>query len=126
MVPVEKPDTITAIAETDRGIVASNLQFWAGLHGSNRIELYGEEGTVIYHNQGDAILGGTVRQDKLEPLTIPADLDDPWRVEADFAKLIRGEISEPLFSFLDGVRNMEYLEAVNQSWRSGEWIDLPS
>lgn len=126
LMPVEKPDSITAIAETDRGVVASNVQWWAGLFGTSRVELYGEEGTLVYLNQGDVIMGARTGDEQLKPIEVPAELDDPWHVESDFLKLIRGEIAEPTFSFADGIRNMEYLKAVNESIASGSWVVVPS
>jgi len=124
LAPVEKPDSITAIAETDRGIVASNVQWWAGLFGTNRVELYGEEATAIYYNQDDLLVGARAGDAKLEPMNVPAEYDDPWHVEADFAALIRGDLQEAPFTFMDGIRNMEYLKAVNESVNEGRWVDV--
>lgn len=122
---VEKPDTITAIAETKTGAIVSNVQMWAGLFGANRIEIYGEKGTLVYQNQGDVLLGARAGDAALTPLEIPAEHDASWDVEAEFACLIRGEIAEPSFTFMDGVRNMEYLEAAQRSWTEERWVDLP-
>ena len=124
LVPVQKPDSITAIAETDRDIVASNVQWWAGLFGTNRVELYGEEATLVYFNQGDMLMSGRDGDSALAPLTVPSEYDDPWHVEADFAALIRGDLPEAPFTFQDGIRNMEYLKAVNESIAHGGWADV--
>jgi predicted dehydrogenase len=124
LVPVEKPDSATVIAETDRGVVASNVQWWAGLFGTSRVELYGEEGTVVYFNQDDRLVGARAGDAELQPLSVPQEHDDPWHVEADFAALIRGDLTEAPFTFMDGIRNMEYLKAVNTSMAQGCWSDV--
>jgi predicted dehydrogenase len=124
MVPVEKPDSLTAIAETDRGIVASNVQWWGAHFGTSRVELYGEEATVVYNNQGDVVLGARVGDEGLQPLDVPAEHDDPWHVEADFAALIRGDLEQAPFTFEDGIRNMQYLKAVTESMNEGQWVEV--
>lgn len=124
VVEVAYPDSMMAIAETDLDVTVFSYQNWAARFGTNRIELYGEEGTLVYQQQGDVILGGQQGDDALATLPIPAELDDPWHVEADFVRLIRGELAAPSFSFLDGVRNMEYLEAVDRSLKAGHWAEV--
>ena len=59
-------------------------------------------------------------------LPIPPEHDDPWRVEEEFIRLVRGEIETPSFTFQDGVKSMEYLEAAYYSAVEGRRIDLPT
>jgi predicted dehydrogenase len=89
------------------------------------VELYGSEGTLVYRTKGDAILAGRAGEDELKPLPIPPEHDNPWRVEEEFVRLIRGEIEEPRFSVADGVKNMEYLEAAYYSAVEGRRVELP-
>jgi predicted dehydrogenase len=125
-VKVELPDSVTAIAEMKSGAVVMNLQLWAARFGASRIEIYGEDGTLVYFQKGDLIMGGREGDEDLKPLPIPDDMVETWHVEEDFVKAVRGEIDDPRPSFLDGVRNMEYLEAVHRSVTEGRWVDLPS
>ncbi len=125
IVKIELPDTVTAIAEMESGAIITNTQLWAARFGGSRIEIYGEDGTIFYSSAGDQIMGGHVGDEKLAPLPIPDDMAEPWHVEADFIAAIRGEMADPRPSFLDGVKNMEYLEAVYQSGNEGRWVDLP-
>ena len=119
------PDAITVLSESEDGSVVMNMLNSAVRFGETRFELYGEDGTVVYQSKGDTILGARAGDEQLQPLEIPAEHENPWRVEEDFIRLIRGEVSEPSFSFMDGVRNAEYLEAVYVSGTEGRWVDLP-
>ncbi|HTE85964.1 MAG TPA: Gfo/Idh/MocA family oxidoreductase [Dehalococcoidia bacterium] len=119
------PDEVTVVAETERRAVAMVLMNYASHFSDSRIELYGSEGTVIYRQKGDAILAGRAGDAELKPLPIPDEYDNPWRIEAEFMQLVRGEIEEPSFSFRDGVRSMEYLEAAYYAATEGRRVALP-
>ena len=122
---VPYPEEVTAISETESGAVVMNVLNWSIHFAESRIELYGDKGTVVYKQRGDVILGGQAGADKLEPLEIPPEHDGVWLVEDEFVNLVRGEVKEPSFGFRDGVKNMEYLEAVYHSGSDGRWVDLP-
>jgi predicted dehydrogenase len=79
---------------------------------------------VVYKQRGDVILAGRAAGEGLEQIPIPPEHDSPWAVEEEFIRLVRGEIDEP-FSFWDGVKNMEYLEAAYYSALEGRRVDLP-
>lgn len=124
MAKVPYPDEVTAIAETESGAVAMNLLNWAAYFGESRIELYAEKGTIVYRQRGDVILAGRAGEEQLQPIEIPPEHDSPWLVEDEFVRLIRGEIAEPSFTFWDGVKNMQYLEAAYRSATEGGWADV--
>ncbi len=124
-IKVELPDTVTAIAEMKNGAIVTNTQLWAARFGTSRIEIYGEDGTLVYHQRGDVIEGARAGDEELKPLPIPPDMEERWHVEEDFLRAVRGESTDPRPSFLDGLRNMEYLEAVYASTKEGRWVDLP-
>jgi predicted dehydrogenase len=119
------PEEVTVVAETESGAVAMNVLNWASRFGESRIELYGADGTIVYSQRGDLVMAARTGDEKLQPIEIPAEHDDPWRVEAEFVSLIRGEANEPSFSFADGVKNMEYLEAAYVSANEGRWVQMP-
>lgn len=122
---VELPDSVTAIAEMDSGAVVTNTQMWAGHFGSSKIEIYGEQGTIIYNAKGDEIWGAQAGEKELARLPIPPELAYEWQVESDFVKMVQGQKVEGTSTFLDGVKNMEYLEAVFKSGKEGRAVDLP-
>ena len=119
------PDEITVIAATTSGVVALNLVNYSVYFADTRVELYGSEGTVVYRSKGDTILAGRVGDEQLQPMPIPPEHDNPWRIEEEFVRLVRGEIEQPSFSFADGVKNMEYLEAAYYAAVDGRRVDLP-
>ena len=119
------PEEVTIIAETESGAVQMNLMNWSIHFGESRVELYGAEGTIVYKQRGDVLLAGRKGDEALQPLPIPPEHDNPWLVEDEFVRLIRGEATEPSFTFLDGVKGMEYLKAAYTSAVEGGWVDLP-
>lgn len=118
------PDAVTVLAETTSGASAINMLNYAVYFGESRVELYGENGTVMYRLRGDSLVGAKAGDAELQPLAIPPELDNPWRVEEEFLQLVRGEIDEPSFTFTDGVVNMEYLEAAYYAATEGRRVAL--
>ena len=80
---------------------------------------------MIYRQRGDVILGARAGDTELQPLVIPPEHDNPWQVESEFIRLVRGEIDQPSFTFQDGVKNMEYLEASYYAAIEGRRVELP-
>jgi predicted dehydrogenase len=123
-VTIDMPDSITVIAEMESGPIITLIQTGVAHFGYERIEIYGEEGTLVYPVQGD-LLGARKGDAALVPLEVPADMADDWHVEADFVGLIRGEIKDAHPNFAEGVKNIEFLEAAHRSAQEGRWVDLP-
>jgi predicted dehydrogenase len=119
------PDAVTVVAETTSGASAVNMLNYAVYFGDSRIELFGENGSVVYRLRGDGLVGAKAGDADLAPLAIPPELDNTWRVEEEFVQLVRGEIDEPSFTFDDGVVNMEYLEAAYYAATEGRRVTLP-
>jgi predicted dehydrogenase len=115
------PEEVTVLSESESGAVVMNVLNWAARFGESRIELYGDKGTVVYKQRGDVLLAGQEGDAALQPLPIPQEHDSPWLVEEEFVRLVIGEVDEPSFTFEDGVRNMEYLEAAYNSAMQGTW-----
>lgn len=123
MAPMPYPEEVTAIAETESGAVMTNVINWAARFASSRMEVYGDAGTLIFHAKGDKLFGAQKGDADLKELPIPAEFS-AWTVEEEFVKLVRGEVAAPSFTFADGVRNMQYLEAVHASATQGAWVTL--
>jgi predicted dehydrogenase len=120
------PDAVTVVAETTGGATMINMVNYSVHFADSRVELFGESGTVVYRQRGDAIVGAHVGSPELMPMPIPAEYDNPWRVEEEFVRLVRGEIDQPSFTFQDGVVNMEYLEAAYYAGTEGHRVTVPS
>ena len=58
-------------------------------------------------------------------IKIPKRKEGEWRVEKEFVNAIRGLESITHTSFEDGVKYMEFSEAVTRSAQSGTKISLP-
>ncbi|MBI3945619.1 MAG: Gfo/Idh/MocA family oxidoreductase [Armatimonadetes bacterium] len=120
------PDHVDIIADLEAGAQAS-YQFSAveGLGGQSGIGLFGSEGTLRFDADGDRLLGGRPGDDALAEIAIPPEKEGHWRVEESFIGAIRGEEPVRLATFEDGVRYMEFTEAVARSSRSGCAVGLP-
>lgn len=125
--PVERPDTLSALAELENGALATMA--WSGLarHAAegNSFEIYGSDGTIRYLYASDTILAGKATDDGLQEVPIPADQAREWTVEADFVEGVReGRRSlEP--SFWDGLKYIEMTEAIFRSAETGRPVEMP-
>jgi predicted dehydrogenase len=124
-VPVRIPDSVAIAAELESGAAASyHFSGVARFAPHNRIELYGAEGTLLYDLDTDEIRGARAGDAGLRPIPIPPEEARPWTVERDFIAAIReGRPVEP--SFADGVRYMEFTEAVWRAAETGRTVELP-
>ena len=89
------------------------------------IELYGSDGTLRYNIDTDEILGARAGDADLRPLAIPADLRREWLAEAEFLEAIRTGNRDVSPSFTEGIKYIEFTEAVYRSSAEGRAIDLP-
>lgn len=123
---VGTPDSVqvlTAQADGSRGVyrLSGVLPHGPGLS----IALHGAEGTLIYDLTRDTIRGARRGEPEPKPIAIPADLRGGWRVESDFVAAIRGTRPVTHTTFADGVRYMQFTEAVARSSRHSGPVDLP-
>ena len=124
-VAVDVADSLGIVASTRAGALAV-FHFSGAVHfgGENRIELYGSDGTLVYHVSTHHILGARVGDPGLQPIEIPSELAREWRAEADFIDAIRtGSPVSP--DFEEGLRYVEFTEAVYRSARTGTKVLLP-
>lgn len=120
------PDHLEVLCQMASGPVA-RLRFSTvtGLAPDDGIWLFGTEGT-LHLNAPDMTLRFGVKGDtSLTEITIPPEKQGAWRVEDEFVNAIRG--LEPIThtNFEDGVRYMEFTDAVTISYQSGQTIVLP-
>ena len=95
----------------------------AGHAGPSGCRLYGSEGTLRFEE--GRLFGGRHDDAQLTEIVIPATEEGRWRVEEEFINTIRGKESVCLTTFEDGVRYMEFTEAVSRSQKTGTAIPLP-
>ncbi|MDE2964703.1 MAG: hypothetical protein OXU26_12380, partial [Acidobacteriota bacterium] len=120
------PDHVDILAKMACGAQA-RMQFSAvtGLAASiSRAWLFGSEGTLCYDLDADELSGGKRGDSDLAPIAIPAELEGSWRVEEEFINAIRGEEKISHTSFEDGLKYMQFTEAVTRSARSGVSVSV--
>lgn len=120
------PDHVEVIYETTSGpVVHIRLSQVTGLAPSDHFWFFGTEGTLYFEVGKGKLSGGQRCQNMLQPIDIPLVKQGHWRVEEEFVNAIRG--TEPIThtTFEDGVRYMEFTEAVARSAQSHKVTYLP-
>jgi predicted dehydrogenase len=119
------PDHVELLCEMASGPVAHMcFSAVAGLAPADSIWLFGTEGTLKLDASDLTLYGGRRGDDRLAEIAVPPDKQGAWRVEEEFVNAIRGLEPVTHTSFEDGVRYMEFTEAVTLSARSGERVHL--
>jgi predicted dehydrogenase len=125
MVPVRIADSVAIAAEMENGAVASyHFSGVARWGPEDRVDLIGTRGWLSYDWGKDEVAGASGEAKEAQPFPVPDELRRAWTAEADFIRAIRtGSAVEP--SFADGVKYMEFTEAVYRSAESGSAVTLP-
>ena len=85
--------------------------------------LFGRRGALRFWN--GALYETTPAQSDWRPVVIPPEEAGRWRVEEEFISAIRGREPVRLTTFEDGVKYMEFTEAVQRSLATGRRVALP-
>ncbi len=123
---VSVPDYLQIIAEMESGpVMHVRMSTVLGLAPPDSLAMYGTEGTIRLHTDSLALYGGRRGQHYMSEIEITPELEGDWRVEEEFVNAIRGKEKITHTSFEDGVRYMEFTDAVHTSARTGETVHLP-
>ena len=68
---------------------------------------------------------GKASDEKLEEVKVPDSEARAWTVEKDFIDAVRAGKTDPEPSFWDGLKYMEFTEAVFKSAKEGRAVELP-
>jgi predicted dehydrogenase len=122
---VKVPDHVDILATLAKGAVA-HLRFSSvtALALPAEVWVFGTEGTLRLEADAKRLSGGRRGDRELREIPIPADRRIGWRVEAEFVNAIRGAEKVSRTTFEDGVRYMEFTDAVARSAESGRAIDV--
>lgn len=122
---VSVPDHVDILAEMVCGAQA-RFQFSAvtGLAPGPEVWLFGSEGTLRYDASSEKLAGARRGEPALHEIAIPAELSIGWRVEEEFINAIRGVEKVQLTTFQDGLKYMQFTEAVSRSAASGASVDV--
>jgi predicted dehydrogenase len=120
------PDHVDILCEMACGAQARmGFSSFTGLAPGGEVWLYGSEGTLRIETSGMKLFTGRRGDQALEEFTIAPEKQGNWRVEEEFINAIRGKEKVTRTSFEDGVRYMEFTEAVTRSAQEGKAISLP-
>ena len=118
---VDVPDSLGVVAELESGATAVYHLSGVTPHGGGpAIEVHGSRGAFRLTEEGVWIAadGDTA----LRPPEVPTLEQGGWRVEQDFVDSIREGRPVTRTSFEDGLRYMQFTDAVQRSWRAGQRV----
>jgi predicted dehydrogenase len=120
------PDLLTVQCSFANGAIGV-LEFSgiSALPPGDRLEVYGDSGTMTYDFGSDVISAGKVGDRALHEVEITPELAGEWQVEEDFISAVksRGRM-RPHPDFEDGVRYMRVVQAVAESRARNEWVEI--
>jgi predicted dehydrogenase len=122
---VKVPDHVDILATLGNGAVA-HLRFSAvtALAPPSEAWIFGTDGTLRLEADARRLSGGRRGDTALAEIPIPAERRIGWRVEEEFVNAIRGREKVARTTFEDGVRYMEFTEAVAQSAALGQAVEV--
>ena len=120
------PDQVEVLCEMVSGpVLHMRITSVIGLAPADAVWYHGTEGTLRYDVDTATLHGGRRGSDGLSEIEIRPEMRGDWRVEEEFISAIRGNERVTRTSFEDGVRYMEFTDAVLRSSQTGETIYLP-
>ncbi len=120
---VKIPDHLDVIADMECGAqLHLQVSGVGGLSGPTEAFLFGSEGTMRFCE--GRLFGASRGAKHLEEICIPAESRGQWRVEEEFVGAIRGDEPVRLTTFEDGVKYMEFTDAVARSVATGQAVLL--
>ena len=120
------PDHIEILCEMASGPLAHfRFSSVTGMGPKDQVWLFGTEGTLWLDIPSMTLRGGRRGSDQLSEIDIPIEKQGSWRVEEEFINAIRGIEKVTHTTFADGIKYMEFTEAVTRSAQSGKIVKLP-
>ena len=120
------PDQVETVCEMVSGpVVHMRFSTITGLAPADRVWFFGTEGTLRLDSPSMTLQGGRRGDSALSEIAIAPEQQGAWRVEDEFVNAIRGLEPVTHTNFADGVRYMEFTEAVTRSFQADETVYLP-
>jgi predicted dehydrogenase len=122
---VRVPDHVDILAQF-RGGAVGHLRFSSvtGLSPASEAWIFGSEGTLRLEADALRLTGGRRGESALREIPVPPKTRIGWRVEEEFVNAIRGREKIARTSFEDGVRYMEFTDAVTRSATTGQTLEV--
>ena len=122
---VRVPDHVAILATLRSGALAElRISALTALARPDELWIFGTEGTLRLEPGAKRVSGGRRGDSALSAIAIPAEQRVGWRVEEEFVNAIRGREKVARTTFEDGVRYMEFTDAVSASLESGRAVDV--
>ena len=123
---VKVPDMVTILVEFENG--AEGVLEFSGVAAfapSDRLDIYGDRGTLRYDFSADTITAGRVGDRATQTLELPPELERRWTVERDFIAAVKNLAApRPHPTFEDGVAYMQVVQAVADSIASQGRVEI--
>jgi predicted dehydrogenase len=120
------PDILTVLCTFASG--AEGVLEFSGINAlapNDRLEVYGDAGTMTYDFGTDEIQAGKEGDRALHTVELTPDLEREWTVEDDFLTAVKSKGKQrPRPDFEDGVRYMRVVQAVADSRAANEWVPI--
>ena len=120
------PDVLNVLCRFENG--AEGVLEFSGVNAlaqGDRLEIFGDQGTIVYNFANDVIQAGKAGAEKLQIMEIPPELESNWRVEEDFLNAVKSKGGvRPHPDFEEGLRYMRVVQAVADSRAHNAWIDI--
>ncbi|NOY60739.1 MAG: Gfo/Idh/MocA family oxidoreductase [Calditrichaeota bacterium] len=121
---VKIPEHLGVVADMACGAQAHfQLSSVTGFAGPAMVYLFGNKGTLLFTE--NKLYGAKQGDKKLQEIDISQEFAGGWRVEEEFINAIRGTEKITHTTFEDGVKYMEFTEAVIKSMQLRREITLP-
>jgi predicted dehydrogenase len=122
---VKVPDHLEIIADLARGALA-RLRFSAiaAFGPANEAWIYGSDGTLRLEADARKLWLGRRGDKAPAEVAIAAEQRIGWRVEEEFVNAVRGREKITRTNFEDGVRYMEFTDAVTRSMTEGRAVEV--
>lgn len=122
---VRVPDHVDILAQL-RGGAVGHLRFSSvtGLAPASEVWIFGSEGTLRLEADALRLTGGRRGESALREIAVPPRTRIGWRVEEEFVNAIRGREKIARTTFEDGVRYMEFTDAVTRSATTGQTTEV--
>jgi predicted dehydrogenase len=122
---VKVPDHVDILAAL-AGSAVAHLRFSAvtALGPANEVWIFGSDGTLRLEADAKRLSGARRGDKELREIPISAEQRVGWRVEDEFINAVRGREKVSHTTFEDGVRYMEFTDAVAKSLAEGQTVDV--
>lgn len=125
--PIDLDDNAWALLEFENGVIGSFVTGWSSYNVNDRTtQIFGTEGVISTYVGEIDVLVETRSQERVE-YTLPENCPQTVLVRTDIVEqFIRCIVkdTQPLITGEDGLLSIQTLDAMNESCKRGQWVDV--